>query len=617
MRPAPPRPPTSRAASPMATIDDTLRVLRDVFGYAGFRPGQEDVVSAVLAGEDVLAVMPTGAGKSLCYQLPALAREGLTLVVSPLIALMRDQVAALRANGVEAGALNSSNAPEEADRVRAGLRAGTLKLLYVSPERLGVESVLDGLARRGVSLLAIDEAHCVSQWGHDFRPDYARLGDVRRRLGDVQTMALTATADAATRDDIAQRLFPRPPRTFVHGFDRPNLRLAMSPKTNAPRQIAAFLSKHRDESGIVYCATRNAAETLAAKLVELGYNALPYHAGLEQEVRQANQDTFLQEDGVVMCATVAFGMGIDKPDVRFVAHAAMPKTIEAYYQEIGRAGRDGAEADTLTLYGLDDMRLRRAQIEESTAPEEVKRVERRRLDALVSLCEAPRCRRQTLLAYFGEASEPCGHCDLCEGGVTLFDATREAQMILSAIARTGERFGSEHIVSVLLGETTEQIQRHGHDRLKTFGIGAGRHKNEWRALIRQIYAAGLIANDIVGYGAWSITERGDAVLRGRETITLRADVLAPKETKKGKRAAGIAESGMASDPLVKALRALRTRLAKEESVPAYVIFTDRTLIDIAGRRPDSMAALGACHGVGDAKLARYGEEILATVRWAG
>lgn len=601
----------------MPTIDDTLRVLRDVFGYPGFRPGQEDVVSAVLSGEDVLAVMPTGAGKSLCYQLPALVRDGLTVVVSPLIALMRDQVAALRTNGVAAGALNSSNAPEEADRVRAGLREGTLKLLYVSPERLGVEAVIEGLARRGVGLLAIDEAHCVSQWGHDFRPDYARLGDVRRRLGDVQTMALTATADAATRDDIAQRLFPNAPTIFVHGFDRPNLRLAMSPKTDGPRQIAAFLGKHRDESGIVYCATRNTTETLAGKLVDLGYRALPYHAGLDQAVRQANQDAFLQEDGIVMCATVAFGMGIDKPDVRFVAHAAMPKTIESYYQEIGRAGRDGAPADTLTLYGLDDMRLRRQQILESQAPEEVKRVEYRRLDALVSLCEAPRCRRQTLLAYFGETTEPCGHCDLCEGGVTLFDATREAQMILSAIARTGERFGSEHVVSVLLGDTTEQVLRLGHDKLKTFGVGAGRPKNEWRALIRQIYAAGLIANDLTGYGSWSITTRGDAVLRGRETITLRADVLAPKETKKAKRAQTLQESGMASDPLLKALKALRTRLAKAENVPAYVIFTDRTMIDIAERRPDTLAALHACHGVGDAKLARYGEEILATVRGAG
>ncbi|MGP9820231.1 DNA helicase RecQ [Salinarimonas sp. NSM] len=602
----------------MPTIADTLRVLEDVFGYPGFRPGQEDVVRAVLDGEDVLAVMPTGAGKSLCYQLPALVRDGLTVVVSPLIALMRDQVAALRNNGVSAGALNSANDEAEAARVREELREGRLKLLYVSPERLGSESLADFLMRRGVSLLAIDEAHCVSQWGHDFRPDYARLGDVRRRLGDVQTMALTATADAATRDDIAQRLFPATtPRIFVHGFDRPNLRLAMSPKTDATRQIAAFLAKHREESGIVYCATRKAVESLADKLGGLGLRALPYHAGLAQETRQANQDTFLQEDGIVMVATVAFGMGIDKPDVRFVAHAAMPKTIEAYYQEIGRAGRDGAPADTLTLYGLDDMRLRRQQIAESQAPDEVKRIEYRRFDALVSLCEAPRCRRQTLLAYFGETSEPCGHCDLCEGGVTLFDATREAQMILSAIARTGERFGSEHIVSVLVGDETDQVRRFGHEGLRTFGVGRDKAKTEWRGLIRQVYAGGLIENDLTGYGAWRITERGDAVLRGGETVTLRADVHAPKDTKKARRAAAIADAGLASDPLVKALRALRTRLAKDEGVPAYVVFTDRTMIDIAERRPGSLDALAACHGVGKNKVARYGEEIVATVREAG
>ncbi|GGK53920.1 DNA helicase RecQ [Salinarimonas ramus] len=601
----------------MPTIDDALRVLSTTFGYSAFRPGQEDVVRAVLDGEDVLAVMPTGAGKSLCYQLPALVREGLTIVVSPLIALMRDQVAALRNNGVAAGALNSANDEEEASRVRAAMREGTLKLLYVSPERLSSESLADFLARRGVSLLAIDEAHCVSQWGHDFRPEYARLGEVRRRLGDVQTMALTATADGATREDIAQRLFPRAPRTFVQGFDRPNLRLAMSPKTDAPRQLSAFLGRHREESGIVYCATRNAVEKLAEKLGDLGYRALPYHAGLEQAVRQANQDTFLQEDGVVMVATVAFGMGVDKPDVRFVAHAAMPKTIEAYYQEIGRAGRDGAPADTLTLYGLDDMRLRRQQIAESQAPEEVKRIEYRRFDALVALCEAPRCRRQTLLAYFGETSEPCGHCDLCEGGVTLFDATRETQMILSAIARTGERFGSEHIVSILVGDETEQVRRLGHDTLRTFGVGRDKAKNEWRGLIRQVYAGGLVENDITGYGAWRITERGDAVLRGRETVTLRADVHAPKDTKKARRAAALADSGPSSDPLLKALRALRTRLAKDEGVPAYVVFTDRTMIDIVERRPDDLGALGACHGVGKAKLERYGEEILATIREAG
>ncbi|MFN3688285.1 DNA helicase RecQ [Salinarimonas sp.] len=599
-----------------ATSPALLAVLKDVFGFTALRPGQAEVVEAVMAGTDVLAVMPTGAGKSLCYQLPALMREGLALVVSPLIALMRDQVAQLRANEIEAGALNSANDETEAERVREALREGRLKLLYVSPERLGSEASVSWLARRGVSLLAIDEAHCVSQWGHDFRPDYARLGEVRARLGAPQTIALTATADAATREDIAAQLFPERPRVFVHGFDRPNIRLAMAAKENTKRQLTDFLDRHREETGIVYCATRDSTEKLAAALKEKGYRALAYHAGLDQRVRQKNQDVFLQEDGIVMTATVAFGMGIDKPDVRFVAHAALPKTIEAYYQEIGRAGRDGAPADTLTLYGMDDIRLRRMQIEQSDAPDEVKRVERRRLDALVALCEAPRCRRQTLLSYFGETSEPCGNCDLCEGGVSLFDATREAQMILSAIARTGQRFGAAHVMSVLVGEETEAVLRHGHQGLKTFGVGRDRPKTQWRSLIRQVYAAGLVSMDVAGAGGLSITERGDAVLRGRETLTLRADTLErPSKRRRAERAAVAAEAAglSADDPVLKALKAWRSQTAREQVVPAYVVFTDRTLIDIATRRPRDETALSACTGVGAAKLERYGAAVLRVV----
>lgn len=603
-----------------ATSPALLSVLKDVFGFTALRPGQAEVVDAVMEGTDVLAVMPTGAGKSLCYQLPALMRDGLALVVSPLIALMRDQVAQLRANGIEAGALNSANDGTEAERVRDALRDGRLKLLYVSPERLGSEASVSWLARRGVSLLAIDEAHCVSQWGHDFRPDYARLGEVRARLGAPQTIALTATADAATREDIAAQLFPERPRVFVHGFDRPNIRLAMAAKENTKRQLTDFLDRHREETGIVYCATRDSTEKLATALKEKGYRALPYHAGLDQRVRQANQDAFLQEDGIVMTATVAFGMGIDKPDVRFVAHAALPKTIEAYYQEIGRAGRDGAPADTLTLYGMDDIRLRRMQIEQSDAPDEVKWVERRRLDALVALCEAPRCRRQTLLSYFGETSEPCGNCDLCEGGVSLFDATREAQMILSAIARTGQRFGAAHVMSVLVGEETDAVLRHGHQGLKTFGVGRDRPKTQWRSLIRQVYAAGLVSMDVAGAGGLSITERGDSVLRGRETLTLRADTLErPSKRRRSERAAFAAEAAglSADDPLLKALKAWRSQTAREQMVPAYVVFTDRTLIDIATRRPRDATALSSCTGVGAAKLERYGEAVLRVVAETG
>jgi ATP-dependent DNA helicase RecQ len=594
---------------------DPASVLHDVFGFPSFREGQEEIVRAVLDGSDVLAVMPTGAGKSLCYQLPTLVRGGLTVVVSPLIALMRDQVAAMRHFGIEAGSLNSANDAEENRRVADAVREGRMRLLYASPERLANTATTEWLARSGVNLLAIDEAHCVSQWGHDFRPEYALLGEVRRRLGGVQAIALTATADTSTRGDILAKLFEGEPRTFIHGFDRPNLRLAMQAKENTRRQLFGFLDKHRHESGIVYCSSRDSTERLARSLGEAGYHALPYHAGMTTGERARNQDLFLQEDGIVMVATVAFGMGIDKPDVRFVAHAALPKSIEAYYQEIGRAGRDGAPATTLTLYGLDDMRLRRLQIEESDASDEQKRVERQRLNALVALCEAPRCRRQTLLAYFGETAEPCGNCDLCLDGVQSFDGTIEAQKLLSAIARTGERFGTEHLVNLLVGDETDAIRRFRHDQLKTFGAGRDRSKNEWRSLLRQIYAAGLVSLEIAEYGRWTITERGDAVLRGRERIELRSDVLMQPRDRRRRRAAFQAEEIVPSDdPLLLALKALRTRLAKEEGVPAYVIFSDRSLIDMAQRRPTTRAAFAEVHGVGQAKLDRYADAFLAVVR---
>lgn len=601
-------------SSTSPAVIDPQTILQDVFGFSAFRGGQEDIIRTVLGGEDVLAVMPTGAGKSLCYQLPTLARNGLTLVVSPLIALMRDQVAALRHFGVEAGSLNSANDPAENRRVVDAVRDGTMRLLYASPERLANTNTTEWLARSGVDLLAIDEAHCVSQWGHDFRPEYALLGEVRRRLGGIQTLALTATADVATRDDIALRLFEKPPRTFIHGFDRPNLRLAMQAKEQARRQLLSFLESHRHESGIVYCSSRNQTERLAESLATAGYNALAYHAGLGQDERSRNQDTFLQEDGIVMVATVAFGMGIDKPDVRFVAHAALPKSIEAYYQEIGRAGRDGAAADTLTLYGLDDMQLRRAQIEESEASDEQKRIERQRLNALVALCEAPQCRRQTLLAYFGETAPPCGNCDLCIDGTISFDGTIEAQKLLSAIIRTGERFGTEHLISILAGEDTDAVRRFGHNRLKTFGVGADRSKTEWRSLLRQIYAGGLVNLELAEYGRWSITDKGMAVLKGQDTIRLRSDVLT-KSRDRRKRGAIQADAVVpADDPLLLALKALRTRLAKDEGVPAYVIFSDRSLIDMAAKKPLSIQAFENIHGVGQAKLERYADIFLNVLR---
>ena len=608
----------------LPALSDTLltaarALLRSVFGFDSFRPGQEEVVRAVLDGENVMAVMPTGSGKSLCYQLPALVRPGLTLVVSPLIALMRDQVRALTAAGVEAGSLNSSNDPAENARVQGLLRNGKLRLLYVAPERIGRPDMVEMLSEMNVALLAIDEAHCVSQWGHDFRPEYLTLGNVARQIGGVsggklQTLALTATADAPTRGDIESKLFPSPPRTFVRSFDRPNLRLAFKPKDRSSKQVLDFAHAHPGESGIVYCSSRRKVEELAATLKAAGLNALPYHAGLDKNVRDNNQDRFQQEDGVVMTATVAFGMGIDKPDVRFVCHADLPSNVEAYYQEIGRAGRDGLPADTLTLYGLDDMRLRRMQIEQSDSPVERKLIERQRLNALVALAEAPRCRRQTLLAYFGETSEPCGNCDLCIDGVERFDGTVEAQKAMSAIVRTGERFGMEHLVAILCGDRTENILKFNHDKLPTFGVGKDRKNVEWRSIYRQLSAIGLITQDLMEHGRWAVTDEGWRVLKGSQRIELRKDLGAAKAKTGKARATAAATVGDADEDLLAALKSLRSKLAQTQRVPAYIVFSDRTLVDMATHRPQSSKAMREMHGVGETKLERYGAAFLEVIR---
>ena len=605
---------TVDAAPAPSGLADAERILRETFGFGAFRPGQDEVVGAVLSGSDVLAVMPTGSGKSLCYQLPALMRDGLTVVVSPLIALMRNQVAALRAFGVPAASLNSSNDPYDNREVLEQLECGRLRLIYIAPERLARADTRALLKRSNVSLLAVDEAHCISQWGHDFRPEYLALGTLSQDLGGVQTIALTATADASTRADILERLFREPPVTFVHGFDRPNLRLAMRPKASARKQVLDFVQAHRGQSGIVYCSSRNQTEQLAEALCAAGVSALPYHAGLDPAIRSRNQDTFLQEDGVVVVATIAFGMGIDKPDVRFVCHAGLPKNIEGYYQEIGRAGRDGLPADTLTLYGLDDIRLRRTQIEEGEASDEQKRVERQRLNALVALCEAPRCRRQTLLAYFAEKTGPCGNCDLCTEGVEVIDGTIPAQKALSAIARTGERFGTEHLISLLCGDQTDAIIRFGHDRLPTFGVGKEHGKNEWRSIFRQLYAAQVISLDIANYGRWTITKEGRDVLRGKAGLELRKQDL-PASAGKGR--AGKAAQQELSDAdmaLFEVLRARRREIARDQSVPAYVIFPDRSLAEMSRVKPTTLAALGGVHGVGQAKLVQYGDEFLGVIR---
>ena len=590
-----------------ALLDDARAELSRVFGFAAFRPGQEDVIDAALRGEDVLAVMPTGSGKSVCYQLPALVRRGLTLVVSPLIALMRDQVAQMRELGVNAAALNSSSEGGERQRIDAALRDRSLRLLYIAPERLAREDTLAMLREAGIDLLAIDEAHCVSQWGHDFRPEYLRLRELAQALGGVQTIAVTATADEPTRADIVARLFLRKPRVFVRSFDRPNLFLAMRPKANATRQLLEQLEEHRGDSGIIYCGSRRRTEELASELAGRGRRAYPYHAGLDHETRSHNQDAFLQNEGVVICATIAFGMGIDKPDVRFVFHADMPSSIEAYYQEIGRAGRDGLPAQTFTLYGAGDIELRRRQIAEGNAPDERKRIEQRKLEDLVTLCETAQCRRQALLGFFGEAAGACGHCDVCKGGVRLIDGRLDAQKAMSAVLRTSGRFFIGHLANILAGKDTEAVRRFEHDKLKTFGVGKERSPADWRGVLRQLISARLVEHDREDRDRLVVTEAGRVVLCGDGAFALREDVVS-KPSRAARRAA--ATPGDANAELLGKLKALRGELARTQKQPAYVIFPDRSLIEMAERKPQTLDEMAEVHGVGAAKLQKYGRVFL-------
>ncbi|MBI1867484.1 MAG: DNA helicase RecQ [Methylocystis sp.] len=585
-------------------------LLKSVFGYDDFRPGQAEIIEAVLAGAPVLAIMPTGSGKSMCYQLPAILDGGLTVVVSPLIALMRDQVRQMRAFGVPSATLNSMNSPTENDAARQAIQAGDLRLLFVSPERLAMASLIAELRRAGVRRLAIDEAHCVSEWGHDFRPEYREIGRAAAALGGVQAIGLTATADQATRADIARRLFQTSPQIFLHSFDRPNIALHFAAKDQPRRQLARFLDKHRGSSGIVYCSSRKRTDELAASFAEQGHAAVAYHAGLDQALRSRNQDRFLQEDGVVAVATIAFGMGINKPDVRFVAHADMPSSVESYYQEIGRAGRDGLPADTLTLYGLDDMAFRRRQIDQKDVSDERRRIEHDRFSALAMLCETPSCRRQTLLAYFDEDSAPCGRCDICLGQVSVFDGRVEAQKALSAALRTGQRFGAGYLADLLTGQASEAITRNGHDRLKTFGVGKEHSKQAWGSIIRQLFAARALTSASAEHGGCALTAKGEDILYGRAAIALRRDPLTPRERRVRRASSQPAGLDEANNRILAALKRKRLELARAESVPAFVIFPDRTLIDMAEKRPATLDEMLRIYGVGERKLARYGDAFL-------
>jgi ATP-dependent DNA helicase RecQ len=591
-------------------------ILGRVFGYDGFRGHQQQIVEHVAAGHDALVLMPTGGGKSLCYQVPSLLRAGTGIVISPLIALMQDQVEALRQAGVRAEYLNSSLDAATANRVEQELLAGELELLYVAPERLLTGRFLSLLARIEIALFAIDEAHCVSQWGHDFRPEYRKLTVLHERWPQVPRIALTATADPPTQREIAERLQLEQASWFVSSFDRPNIRYTVVQKDNAKRQLLDFLRSHRGEAGIIYCMSRRKVEETAALLCGEGWDALPYHAGLPNEIRAANQRRFLHEDGVVMCATIAFGMGIDKPDVRFVAHTDLPKSMEGYYQETGRAGRDGEPSEAWLCYGLGDVVLLKQMIEQGEASEERKQLERSKLDHLLGYCESMQCRRQVLLAGFGESHpQPCGNCDNCLQPPASWDASLAAQKALSCVYRSGQRFGASHLIDILRGSESERIRQLGHDQLSTYGIGKDMDAITWRSVFRQLVAASLLEVDPTSHGGLRLTDASRGVLKGQRQIMMRRDVSTASRERAGQR------SGLSVLPadlaLFNALRSLRAQLAKEQGLPAFVIFHDSTLRNIAEQRPRTVGALAKVGGIGGSKLTRYGEQLVQIIQAQG
>ena len=595
-------------------------ILRDIFGFDRFRPGQEEIIAHLDADRHVLAVMPTGAGKSLCYQIPAIMSDRVAIVVSPLLALMDDQVAALRANGVEAACIHSGH--DRATNVAEWRRVaeGRAALLYLSPERLMTPKMLTAVQALAPDLFAIDEAHCISKWGPSFRPEYEQLSQLADLFPSARIAAFTATADRATREDVAQKLFRGEGEIVVQSFDRPNLFLAVRPKADWRQQLTAFLSDKQDQAGIVYCLSRKFTEQVAEFLAGKGFNAIAYHAGLTSEQRRTGQNRFMTEAAPVMTATIAFGMGIDKPDIRFVCHLNLPASMEAYYQEIGRAGRDSTPSETLLIFGLDDVRMRRLFIAQDTAAEAHKRQELKRLDALLAYCETAGCRRVALLAYFDELAEPCGNCDNCLEPPALVEATTQAQMLFSAIYRTGQVFGAGHVIDVLRGANNERIRARRHDRLPTYGVGKDRAKTYWQGLIRQAVGGAYLTFERQ-YGGLQLTGKATGVLKGGDSFWIREAAAReePKAAPKSKRAAAHAETALSApdSELLAALKALRLDLARERKTPAYIIFHDATLIAMARDRPATTAELATINGVGPSKLETYGARFLELIRAEG